>query len=77
MDEDIDQQIQRRKGAAYQVAALDDYVFYASVERQLALLRLAVTMSARLYKNTGDDGAWNALFEALSDTGMLDTEPAS
>lgn len=77
MDDDIDQQIKERKVDAYRNQDLDEYAFYSNVARELALLRLAVAMAARLYKNTGDDGAWNALFDALSDTGMLDTESAA
>lgn len=72
MDE-LDQKIEERKTVAHLNQDLEEYVFYSSVEREFKILRLAVTMAAKMYKNTGSDEAWTALYEALSDTGLLDT----
>jgi hypothetical protein len=70
----LDEQLIARKEQARTDSDLEEFVFYSEVQRELELLRLAVRFAARLYHNTGDDGAWNALYEALSDTGLLDRE---
>lgn len=45
--------------------------FYISIERRLRELIVVGKAIGSLYHNTSDDNAWNAMYEALSDAGLI------
>jgi len=48
------------------------YAFYSNVEREIEALRAVGSIAARLYNDASDEEAWNALYEAISDAGLLE-----
>lgn len=67
----MDEQIAALKRAAWEDRDVDSFDFYSGIEWELKKLRAVGRTVASLYKNTSDDNAWSALYEALSDAGLL------
>lgn len=61
------------KRIAWDIRDLDLFDFYNGVERDLERLRAVGLLVASIYQKGGySDEQWSALFEALSDAGLLD-----
>lgn len=62
--------------SVYRDRDLRAYTLYVNIERELAKLRKAGQIAARIYHDHSDEAAWDELYEALSDAGLLDEEPS-
>lgn len=61
------------KRAAWNTGDLDLYDFYSRLGCELGRLRIVGKMVVSIYQKAGySDDNWQALFEALSDAGLLD-----
>lgn len=63
-------EIELQKRAALDARDLDTYDLYAAIGRELEQLRVVGQAAAAVYEG-GDENAWMALFDALSDAGLL------
>lgn len=63
-------EIERQKRAAMDARDLETYDLYAAIGRELEQLRVVGSTAAAVYEG-GDENAWMALFDALSDAGLL------
>lgn len=74
---DLTRQIAALRQQANETNNFADYLFYAAIERSIAQLRAIGQIAARIYHDHSDEAAWEALYEALSDAGLLDTDEDS
>lgn len=70
----LDRQLAALRQHAHDQANLSDYTFYDRLMRDRARLHAVAQLAARIYHDHGDEAAWEALYEALSAAGLLDTE---
>jgi hypothetical protein len=64
------------KRQAWEDRDLDLFEFYSSLEYELKCMRAVGRACAGLWRHGGNDATWNAMFEALSDAGLLVAEEA-
>lgn len=64
-------EIEKQIRAAMDARDLDTYRLYTGIERELTHLRVVGKLAAQIYENHSDMEAWESLFEALSDAGLL------
>lgn len=60
------------KRAAWESHDLELFEFYIGIERELERLRVIGRIVAAFYQHVSGDDAWNDLFNALADAGLLD-----
>lgn len=63
-------EIGKQMRAAMDARDLDRFDLYAAIGRELEQLRVVGQAAADVYEG-GDENAWMALFDALSDAGLL------
>jgi hypothetical protein len=68
------QEIASQKQEAWDARDLETFDLYHSIEFELVKLRAVGKAAASLYKNTSNEQAWDAMYEVLSDAGLLDVE---
>lgn len=67
------QRIVALKREAWDARDFELFEFYNHIEYELKRLRAVGRAVAHLYQNAGNnEAAWNAIFEALMDAGLLD-----
>lgn len=64
-------ELKAQQRAAWDARDLDTFGLYHAIEMEITELRIVGRAVASLYKNTSNEDAWNALYEALSDAGLL------
>jgi hypothetical protein len=77
MEDPILAELNRQKQAAWDAHDRGRLDLYLSIEREITKMRAVARALLILYKNTHDDDAWNALFEASVDAGLLNVEEDS
>lgn len=63
--------IEKQIRAAMDARDLETYRIYTGMKRELQYLRAVGKLAARIYEDHSDSEAWEQLFEALSDAGLL------
>lgn len=66
--------LKERQKRAFDDRDFEEFNFLTDLESRIRSAAIVGKAIAGLYKNTSDDNAWNAMYEALSDAGLLDEE---
>ena len=71
MKDEAIEELEAQKIAMFAAHNLKLYDRYAAIQRELEQLRVVGKHAARIYKDHSDEEAWNLIFIALSDAGLL------